>query len=254
MVTVKTVHIDKYELPVMTIKLKDKTIISIPTQIGCPVKCTFCVSSQSPFIRNLTYLEMIELIGDSFDSNTLISFTGEGEPLLNLFHVNETIKHFSNDNNVSGFRVCTSGAAIDKLKYLQSTKPLHLQLSLHSSLQNVRDTLIPMSKPLPTLKRIVRRFRHMFDEVAANFVLMDGINDSEADLESMMEFIDKGWVIKLNPLLDESRYTKSNRIDHFENVLIGNGFNVKKFTKIGSMIDNKMYGDLSYKHQMIKAG
>jgi|GEM_PF-6358552 len=60
-VSVEKVQIGDHALPVMTINLKDSSVVSIPSQIGCPVNCDFCISKESAFVRNLKAEEMVRL-------------------------------------------------------------------------------------------------------------------------------------------------------------------------------------------------
>ena len=54
--------IGEHELPVMLINLKHRSIISLPTQIGCAIGCTFCISADNEFQRSLTADELVELV------------------------------------------------------------------------------------------------------------------------------------------------------------------------------------------------
>lgn len=108
-----TLKIDNKEFPVLKIILKNKKIISIPTQIGCPVKCSFCISKDSKFERNLT-VDELEFLSGKLDHNTILSFTGEGEPLLNYKNVNQVIER--NIDEVESFRICFSGLSTKRLE------------------------------------------------------------------------------------------------------------------------------------------
>lgn len=253
LVSVEHIQIAEHSLPVMTISLINKTIISIPTQIGCPVKCQFCVSSESPFVRNLTANEMIQLTDSALANkeNILLSFTGEGEPLLNLDNVNKVMQHYDTNNQIKEYRICTSGAAINKLANIQSNKPLLLQFSLHSARQEVRSVLIPLSKSLDAIKGVLGTTKHLFSEISVNYVLMKDVNDSDEDLYSLVNYADPTWLIKLNPLLDETQFQKSQRHNHFYDILTQTGFRTKIFNTIGSTIKNDFYSGLTYNNNMI---
>lgn len=73
---------------------KPKNIIDISTQVGCPVKCSFCELGNKPFSRNLEALEIYEQVilmlkqasQYGFDINNInhkIDFAKSGEPLFN---------------------------------------------------------------------------------------------------------------------------------------------------------------------------
>jgi len=249
-VTIHDIKIsDRYILPVMLILLKDKDIISVPTQIGCAINCDFCISKSSKFIRNLTSDELVNLSRSVLsEKQTIISFTGEGEPLLNIDHISNAILELENIENVSSFRICMSGHKSENLKFIPNiSKPLDLQISLHSPFDSVRGELIQNTKPISYILEHVDINKDKFREISINYVLMKGINDRDEDLYELAKIIPKNYIIKLNPLLDESKYMMSSRRDYFYENLIDYGYNVKLFNKVGSDIKNKIYNNLTYK-------
>lgn len=247
------VYLDHIQLgdrsfPVLKIILKDKKIISIPTQIGCPVKCSFCVSKDSIFERNLTSKEMISLVGQT-NEKTILSFTGEGEPLLNHNNVNQVIEQLNND--VESFRICFSGLTTRRLEQISHKDNVRLQFSMHSPKNSLRRSLITHTRPLEEIKESLLIYGPLFKEIAINYVLMAGINDTDDDLDRLMKYIEPGWVVKLNPLLDETeQFKQSNRHEYFHNTLIHNGFNSIRYTKIGSTIKNDFYSYLTYNRKI----
>jgi adenine C2-methylase RlmN of 23S rRNA A2503 and tRNA A37 len=251
MVIVKALNIDGYDLPVMIINLKNQSIVSLPTQIGCAIGCTFCISSHNPFIRNLKIHEMTQLIvfGLSHATNkqSLISFTGEGEPFLNLKEINKAILSNEINPEISSFRLCTSGIKPNLFSTVASSiKPIHLQVSLHSPFDTERKKLIPHTKPVCEIFNALRLSKDKFSEIAINYVLVQGFNDSESDLSALSDLVDKDWVIKLNPLLDDSEFVQSKHHEMFYIELTLLGHAVKIFTKVGSTIKNKFYSKLKH--------
>lgn len=80
---------DGWRTGALDIGLTDRRILSLPTQLGCQVGCTFCVSSGSQQTRNLKAAQMLALLDLCLDSQPAdsrpleLSFTGEGESVLN---------------------------------------------------------------------------------------------------------------------------------------------------------------------------
>lgn len=238
-----TLKIDNKEFPVLKIILKNKKIISIPTQIGCPVKCAFCISKGSKFERNLTSDEM-KLLGGNLDQNTILSFTGEGEPLLNYKNINHIIE---TTNTIESFRICFSGLSTRRLESISNKDRVRLQFSMHSPKNSVRSRLITNTRPLEEIRESILAVEDKFKEIAINYVPMRGINDSDDDIQLLMDYVKPTWHIKLNPLLDENeKFQKSDRIDTIFNRLKENGFLVSKFDRIGSTIKNDFYSYLTY--------
>lgn len=251
MVKIEKLKVSGYDLSIMIINLKNESIISIPTQIGCPINCNFCISAESDFIRNLTSQEMIDAatlgVQHSESNNIKLSFTGEGEPFLNVNSINTVITYLTDNCLVSAFRICSSGIKPSLFSKISSTLPLELQFSLHSPIDSVRKNLIPISKPIKEILSSLSKHSSNFNSISINYVLMRDINDREEDLLELSKIINKSWLIKLNPLLDDEKFNFSNHHDYFKESLINSGHNVVVFNKIGSSIKNKVYDQLTYK-------
>ncbi|MDP8268206.1 MAG: hypothetical protein P9L97_05705 [Candidatus Tenebribacter davisii] len=81
-----TTH-DNHKVSFVHVARPEKEIICFPSQIGCGVRCSFCISSTQPFIRSLTTREMllgIEMFNIPRNKTVLYSCMGQGEPFENL--------------------------------------------------------------------------------------------------------------------------------------------------------------------------
>ncbi len=243
--------------PVMIINLANRSIVSIPTQLGCNINCDFCISSLTDFVRNFSTEEMILLaehgLSRAKSTNVMLSFTGEGEPILNLRKVNDVIAHYDFDPIVSSFRICTSGIKPSSIKNITTgNTPVHLQLSLHSAIDETRMKMIPKTRPVQEIKDAVIACPSKFAEVAVNYVLMDGVNDSESDIKALIKLVDSNWIIKLNPLLGDNKFSPSKRTDDVSRILSKADVNHVVFTAVGSTIKNNFYEKLVHeKHNAI---
>ncbi len=243
--------IGEHELPVMLINLKHRSIISLPTQIGCAIGCTFCISADNEFQRSLTADELVELVEFGLQhikhDDALVSFTGEGEPFLNLKNINQAMSLLHNNDAISHFRLCTSGIRPNLFgKVAKYSKPVNIQLSLHSLNDEVRFRLIPKTKPVEVILESLRAATSHFNEVAINYVLMSEVNDSDDDIDALTQAIDPRWVVKFNPLLDDGPYKPSERTDEFVNSLAKAGQNAIAFNAVGSKLSNGLYGHLTH--------
>jgi 23S rRNA (adenine2503-C2)-methyltransferase len=257
MIELFKLKIEDYDIPIMTISLKKQCIINIPTQIGCAIGCTFCVSTTQSFERNLTKNEIIKLIdfamNKSKHTNYLLSFTGEGEPFLNIKNINQVIEHFQTEQSISAFRICTSGIKHNLLnKVISNIKPLNLQFSLHSPFDDKRKSLIPKTKNVKDIIQSMNKYKDNYNEISINYVLVEDFNDSQEDLNELINIIDKNWVIKLNPLLKEDKHIESQNRELFFDTLNDLKFNVKKFNKVGSTIKNNFFDQLTYQKSALR--
>lgn len=231
----------------LDIRLPSRRILSLPSQLGCPVACSFCVSRTSPLSRNLRETELLSLVDASLqafpeDGRPIeLSFTGEGEPLMNARVTRAVLEHaVARWPSIASYRLCMSGfgapALLERLE--PAVLPLRLQVSLHAARQDVRDRLIQRSVPLDVLEASLRRNAPFLETVELNVVLQAGINDSDADLAALAAWGDPTWPILLNPLLGDGRSIVSPQTDGFEHALQQAGRAVRRYGAVGQAISS----------------
>lgn len=139
---------------------KSKNIILISSQIGCPVRCSFCpLGNDGGFVRNLTAEEMVEQAilmlqvakQHSFEVESIghkITFAKTGEPLLNpnIVSAIEALGNFG-----FSFKFSTIFPRGKKDRLMQVSKfartygsPIQLQISLVSTMEDAREALVGM--------------------------------------------------------------------------------------------------------------
>lgn len=240
MIEIIHIKLNGYSVPVTVINLSTR-IISIPTQIGCLVGCTFCISSQNKFIRNLTHDEISYIIDSvGVDNNTVISFSGEGEPLLNIQKINKIIDLYY--SLCKGFKLCISGAKIQNLDRLIVKDNIELQFSLHAADEDIRSSLIPLSVDLITIKKYIIKNSHKFNLISINYVIMKD-NSDNIMIDKLINYIEFGWMVKLSPLLNGEN--NEVLISEIYNKLCNNNVLVKIYNKLGIEI-SKNYKKLTY--------
>jgi adenine C2-methylase RlmN of 23S rRNA A2503 and tRNA A37 len=196
-------------------------------------------------VRNLEASEMLALVACALealpgDARPLeLSFTGEGEPLLNWRNVAKTVDSCRRlDARFDRVRYSCSG--VGALALLPRTHgaglPVRLQVSLHSARQAARDHLVPRSTPLIDLEAALRQHQALFQRIELNVVLQDGINDSDADLQALGTWGDESWPILLNPLLSDGQERVAARTSDFENALRAAGRQVVRYERVASAI------------------
>lgn len=193
----------------LTIKLDDGYFIEncfkypfwicVTTQVGCPMQCKFCQSGKNGFIRNLTSSEvleqirisMLQAIGEYSDDLLFytVSFTGMGEPLMNIDNVFDAIYEIQSKSN-SEITLSTTGIneGIQRLFFTQ--KKIALYISLHAISPDIRIRIVPSEKvhPINETIRYALKNKMRFDRVVFEYLLLDGINDSENDLNQLIKY------------------------------------------------------------------
>ena len=133
----------------------DRVSCCISSQVGCPMGCRFCATGLGGFDRNLTAGEIVGqyllLQGLSEKRISHVVFMGMGEPLLNLPNVLKALKLLHDEVGLSNRHLTVSTVGIvPQIKELAKEKlPIHLALSLHSPIDEIRDRLMPVNQKWP---------------------------------------------------------------------------------------------------------
>lgn len=238
-----------------------RNTLCISTQVGCPIKCSFCRTGSQGFNRNLT---VSEIIGQVFVACRRVGFRqssdekaisnvvmmGMGEPLLNIKNVIAATEILLNDNafGLSKRRVTisTSGVA-PVLNQIAGKVDVALALSLHAPNDKLRDELVPLNKRhniktvLDAVKNYVEKSNANCGRVTIEYVLLDHVNDSTDDAEELARLLKrvpcKINLIPFNPHEGSGYARPSNsRVDRFCKVLMAHGYTVITRTTRGDDI------------------
>ena len=183
--------------------------LCISSQVGCRYKCSFCMSGQGGFKRNLTISEIINQflqISDKVSPKkiTNIVFMGIGEPLDNFENVIKTIRNLTSPHgihfNSRKISISTCGLTPEIKKLRDSKVGVKLSVSLHAASDELRNKLMPVNKkyPLKDLMAVLREFsRKEKSAVTFEYVLIDGMNVSEQDARKLAKLL-HGIKSKLN--------------------------------------------------------
>lgn len=134
---------------------EDRVSCCISSQVGCPMGCKFCATGLGGFDRNLTAGEIVGqyLMLQRLTERRLshVVFMGMGEPLLNLPNVIKALKLLHEEVGLSyrHLTVSTVGLVPQIRRLAEEKLPIHLALSLHSPLDEVRNHLMPVNHKWP---------------------------------------------------------------------------------------------------------
>ena len=187
-------HIETVLIPA-----KEHLTACISTQFGCPARCMFCATGQTPFEGNLTAGQIVEQVlllqriaDESKKRVSHVVAMGMGEPLLNYVNVIKAIRIINSPYSLHiaarHITISTVGLpdAIRRLAHegLQVT----LAISLHSPDQQVRERLMPIARQ-HKLDQIVDAAKYYFQvtgrEVTLEYVLIGGVNTSADDARNL---------------------------------------------------------------------
>jgi 23S rRNA (adenine2503-C2)-methyltransferase len=212
--------------------------LCISTQVGCPLKCRFCLTGEMGFVRNLTLPEILNQIlavqREEAPKHriTNIVLMGMGEPLANYDNTLKAIEIMQYDLGfgLSGRKITLSTAglvpAMEKL--MKTGLRFQLAVSLNAADDATRSFLMPINKSHP-LKKVLEICRDFplppRERVTFEYVLIDGVNDSPRDVLRLARLV-KGIPCKINlipynesPEL-EFRKPSDKKIHEFQKILL----------------------------------
>ena len=163
--------------------------LCISTQAGCRMGCAFCASTQLGLARNLTIGELCGQLyavrrQEGEDSFTHVVLMGCGEPLDNYENVVAFLRIVSDDRGMGlslrhvSLSTCGLVPQIDRLA--EEQLPITLCLSLHAPNDEIRRSIMPISKRYSieeTIAAMKRYEEKTSRRVAFEYTLINGVND-----------------------------------------------------------------------------
>lgn len=177
----------------------DRVTICVSSQAGCAMECIFCATGRQGFNRNLEADEIVaQVILAGKALNTRVSnvvFMGQGEPFLNYDNVISALERLNKDKGLGiGARhitVSTAGIIDGIYDFSEEPEQFRLAISLHSADQATRNALMPRlsGQPLHSLKKALTYYcENKGRRVTIEYMLLDGMNDSDDQLDKLVEF------------------------------------------------------------------
>lgn len=222
--------------------------LCISSQIGCTLTCSFCHTGTQRLVRNLNVDEIcgqillaMDELGDWPATKpgrhlTNIVLMGMGEPLYNYDYVASAMRIIMSNEGVgvSKRRITLSTSGIvPEITRCGDDLGVNLAISLHAVRDELRNTLVPINRKynLKTLIDTVRAYPGLSNarRVTWEYVMIDGVNDSEADARALVRLISgipsKINLIPFNPW-PGTDYQCSNdeTIDKFAKIVMKAGY------------------------------
>ena len=215
-----------------------RNTLCVSSQVGCPVKCSFCATGQGGYMRNLSVSEILNQVytverrlRKKDESLNNLVFMGMGEPLLNIDNLSTALSIISNENGINiskrKITISTSGIVSGIEKILLEKIPIELAVSLHSAINEKRDQIIPINKnfPLEDLSAVLVEYQKQTKRrITFEYILIDNFNISEVDANALADFIHQfDHVVNLIPYNEvegvEHKRPSMKKIDRFYNYL-----------------------------------
>ena len=189
-----------------------RSSVCLSTQVGCAADCAFCATGRLGLRRNLTAGEIVDQVLQvarlfRTEGRVLrnLVFMGMGEPLHNeeaLHEAVEALRDPERFNFADRFIVVsTVGVPAAMVRFARRFPGVNLALSLHSAREEVRRWLVPTTRrhSLADLRAALVEVAglHGGRTVMIEYLLFDGLTDTEADLVALGEFV-AGIPVHLN--------------------------------------------------------
>ena len=242
--------------------------VCISTEVGCRMGCAFCASTLGGLVRKLEPFEMLDQVAfTQRDSGLPIShivLMGIGEPLDNFDNVMRFLELVNSEKglNISMRHISLSTCGlVPKIDELAAKKlQLTLSVSLHAPNDDIRRTIMPVSRayPIEELLDACRRYYAATSRrISFEYAMIQGVNDRPQDARELLRRL-KGLPAHMNliPLnhVEESPLKPSTRADvlAFQKLLEDGGIPATVRRTLGGDIDASC-GQLRRKYTKQKA-
>ncbi|MCA9083087.1 MAG: 23S rRNA (adenine(2503)-C(2))-methyltransferase RlmN [Planctomycetaceae bacterium] len=234
-----------------------RSSLCVSSQVGCAAACDFCATGRMGISRNLTASEILDQVvqaGQVLASErrrlSNIVFMGMGEPFHNETAVHEAVELLTRsdffDRSPGSLLISTVGITDAMLRFALRFPRVNLALSLHSVRQDVRSQIIPLASryPIEVLRETIQEINAIQGcSLMLEYLMLDGINDSEADAAELADWADGLNVhinlIPYNAVAEAAHLHGSppSAVQSFSEFLKRKGFRTTTRYSLGSDID-----------------
>ena len=210
---------------------KNRLTACISSQVGCPMRCTFCATGKGGFARNLAPHEIVDQVmclEEHFGRRvTNVVFMGMGEPLLNVPNVLRAHEALNAEVGIGARHITISTVGVrGSLEALaQARLQSTLAVSLHAPDQALRERLIPSARAYPLddlLHDCEQYFVATGRRVTFEYTLLAGVNDAPEQAEALARTLytkklaSHVNLIPYNPVDEAEQFQRPTRAAVFE--------------------------------------
>lgn len=172
--------------------------VCVSSQVGCKMKCKFCMSTFNGLVRNLNAGEMCwqVYLANKIAPVSNIVIMGSGEPLDNYDNVIKFIKMINSKDGINiGQRHITLSTCgiVDKIYELaQENLQITLAISLHAPNDFLRQKIMSVANKYK-INDIIRACEFYFEKtkrrITFEYVLIDNVNDNQEDAYELLRLL-----------------------------------------------------------------
>jgi len=216
----------------------------LSTQVGCAMRCAFCLTGKMGMVRNLTAGEIAGQVRVLACETGLLGSTvnvvlmGMGEPLHNYDATMKALRILGSRAGlgIPSRRVTLSTVGVLPALERLATEPYmpNLAVSLHATTEELRDRLVPVNRKygLADLIEACRRFPvKRRARITFEYVLLAGVNDTVDDARRLAKLLARVRAkVNLLPLNEAAGIPfarpSDDRVNAFARILAERGLTV----------------------------
>ena len=231
--------VDGKQVETVLIPGKKRLTQCISTQVGCALKCAFCLTATAGLIRNLSAAEMVAQIMAATEHHheraRNLVLMGMGEPMYNYEEVARFVRIVTDAKGMAfsprRLTISTAGYVPGIRRMIADRLPCNLALSLNATNDETRSRIMPINKRWPIAEALhwAGEFtRIMRKRILIEYVMLAEVNDTDTDAKAMLRLLaDIPCTINLLPFntYPGSPYQRPDpaRISAFRQILIEAG-------------------------------
>jgi len=234
--------------------------VCVSSQVGCAMKCAFCATGRMGLGRDLTSDEIVDqyrfwskFLSDEKIAGRIsnIVFMGMGEPLANYENVKKALTTLLRHSDIGPTRITVSTVGLlPRLETIltdQDWPAVRLAVSLHSADELTRRRIMPtthdrfLSDLAGWCRRYQRQKGNRRHHLTFEYLLLDGINDTDRHARQLAEFAAAAGRVKINLIPynytgDVFKGSTPARIERFLGLLAEKGLDVTRRRSMGDDI------------------
>lgn len=195
----------RYVIETAMIPDADRKTLCVSSQVGCKMRCAFCMTGKGGFEAQLTTTDILNQFASIEETNdiTNIVFMGMGEPLDNIDNVLKALDILTAPWGyaLSPRRITVSSIGVQtQLPRLLNESQVHVAISLHTPFGDERLALMPSEQAFPIVETV--RMLRQYDwngqrRLSFEMTLFHGVNDTPRHAKALARML-KGLPCRVN--------------------------------------------------------
>lgn len=210
--------------------------LCVSSQVGCKMRCLFCMTGRQGLQGNLTANEILNQVKSIPESEKLsnIVYMGMGEPLDNLPAVMQSLEILTADWGFGWspkkITVSTIGLIPEMKQFIEKSN-CHLAVSMHTPFETERRMLMPVSQKYPIEEIVEEIKKYDFGRqrrVSFEYIVFKGLNDTPKHVKELARLLNglkcRINLIRYHPIPNtQLEKTDEKRLQDFKEALNAKG-------------------------------